>query len=93
MIYIRNDGGIEINHLDAKKLLDTVRHLCREKSEPIKNLCDAFNKETKNGRNMKECSELLSKAIDSIVENKFAVAEFENYKSDYKQENLITFAK
>ena len=70
MIYIRNDGGIEINHLDAKKLLDTVRHLCREKSEPIKNLCDAFNKETKNGRNMKECSELLSKAIDSIVENK-----------------------
>lgn len=70
MIYIRNDGGIEINHLDAKKLLDTVRLLCREKSEPIKNLCDAFNKETKNGRNMKDCSRLLSEAIDSIIENK-----------------------
>ena len=70
MIYIRNDGGIEINHLDAKKLLDTVRLLCRGKSEPIKNLCDAFNKETKNGRNMKDCSRLLSEAIDSIIENK-----------------------
>ena len=70
MIYIRNDGGIEINHLDAKKLLDTVRLLCREKSEPIKNLCDAFNKETKNGCNMKDCSRLLSEAIDSIIENK-----------------------
>ena len=31
--------------------------------------------------------------IDSIVDNKFAVAEFENYKSETTQENLITFAK
>lgn len=70
MVYIKNDGEIEINHLESKKLLDTVRFLCRGKSEPIKDLCDQFNRETKNGRNMKECSQLLSEAIDSIIENK-----------------------
>ena len=70
MVYIKKDGKVEINHLEAKKLLDTIRFLCRGKTVPIKELCDQFNKETKNGRNMKECSELLSNAIDSIIENK-----------------------
>lgn len=31
--------------------------------------------------------------LSEIVADKFAVAEFENYKSDFKQENLVTFAK
>ena len=70
MVYIKSDGEVAINHLEAKKLLDTIRFLCHGKTEPIKNLCDQFNKETKNGRNMKKCSQLLSQAIDSIIKNK-----------------------
>lgn len=70
MVYIKNNGEIELNHLEAKKMLDTIRLLCKGKSEPNNALCALFNKETRNGKNMKQCSELLSKAIDSIIETK-----------------------
>ena len=91
MVYIKNDGQVEINHLEAKKLLDTIRFLCRGKTEPIKELCDQFNKETKNGRNMKECSQLLSEAIDSIIENK-EVSDIDSFLSgnevDFKHSQI-----
>ena len=70
MVYIKKDGEIQLNHLEAKKMLDNIRLLCKGKSEPNTELCALFNKETKNGKNMKQCSELLSKAIDSIIETK-----------------------
>jgi len=70
MVYIKKDGEIELNHLEAKKMLDNIRLLCKGEAEPNRELCAIFNKETRNGKNMKQCSELLSKAIDSIIETK-----------------------
>lgn len=67
MVYIANDGEIICDYLDPKKLLDTIRLLCRGKSEPIAALCNQFNEETDDGRNMEEVSSLLSEAINSIV--------------------------
>ncbi|WP_449674029.1 helicase-related protein [Eggerthellaceae bacterium PR-HUZ602407-17] len=67
MVYIGVDGEIVCNYLNPKKLLDTVRLLCRGKSEPILTLCEKFNKETDDGRNMKEVSQLLSDGINSII--------------------------
>ena len=70
MVYIGNDGEVLCDYLSPKKLLDDVRLLCRGKSEPIKELCARFNKETDDGRNMSQMSELLSMAIDSIIDTK-----------------------
>ena len=70
MVYIGNDGEVICDYLNPKKLLDDVRLLCRGKSEPIKNLCAVFNKETDDGRDMHRMSELLSMAIDSIIDTK-----------------------
>ncbi|WP_027728644.1 helicase-related protein [Treponema sp. C6A8] len=70
MVYIKKDGEIQLNHLEAKKMLDNIRLLCKGKTTPNTELCAIFNKETRNGKNMKQCSELLSKAIDSIIETK-----------------------
>lgn len=70
MVYIDVDGEIICDYLNPKKLLDTVRLLCRGKSEPIVSLCEKFNKETDDGRNMKEVSKLLSDAINSIIDVK-----------------------
>ena len=70
MVYIRADGEIVCDYLNPKKLLDTVRLLCRGESEPILTLCEKFNKETDDGRNMEEISQLLSDAIHSIIEVK-----------------------
>ena len=70
MVYISTEGEIICDYLNPKGLLDDVRLLCRGKSEPIKTLCAQFNRETDDGRNMSEMSELLSMAIDSIIDAK-----------------------
>lgn len=70
MVYISEEGEIVCDYLNPKKLLDTMRLLCRGKSEPIMALCRNFNEETDDGRNMGEVSELLSEAINSIMDAK-----------------------
>lgn len=70
MVYIGVDGDIVCDYLNPKKLLDTVRLLCRGKSDPVLALCEKFNKETDDGRNMEEVSQLLSDAINSIIDVK-----------------------
>ena len=70
MVYISEEGEIVCDYLNPKKLLDTMRLLCRGKSEPIMALCRKFNEETDDGRNMGEVSELLSEAINSIMDAK-----------------------
>lgn len=70
MVYIANDGTIVCNHLSPKEMLDKMRYLCRGKTEENIVLCSEFNKKTKDGKDMSELSDLLGKAINSIVEVK-----------------------
>ena len=70
MVYIGIDGDIVCDYLNPKKLLDTVRLLCRGKKEPMLTLCRKFNEETDDGRNMEEVSSLLNDAINSIIDVK-----------------------
>lgn len=68
LIYACDDSAIYINHLQPKKLLDALRKLCKGKSEPDGLLCKQFNSETKDGKNMRQYSDLLSVAVKSIIE-------------------------
>lgn len=70
MVYIGIDGDVICDYLNPKKMLDDIRLLCRGKKEPIKELCQRFNEETDDGRDMTEMSELLSDAINSIIDVK-----------------------
>ena len=70
MVYIGVDGLIICDYLNPKKMLDDIRLLCRGKSAPIKEAYERFNRETDDGRNMAEMSELLSEAINSIIDVK-----------------------
>lgn len=70
MVYLSDDGETLINHLSPKKLLDIMRMSCKGKTEPIFELCHAFNKETADGKRMQHYSDLLGKAVASIVEQK-----------------------
>ncbi len=70
MVYIGNDGEVVCDHLSPKAMLDKMRFLCRGKTEPIAEVYREFNKETRDGRNMKEFSKLLGDAIASIIEVK-----------------------
>lgn len=70
MVYISMDGEIICDYLNPKKLLDTVRLLCRGKSQPMPEVYGPFNRETDDGRDMANLSALLSKAINSIIDVK-----------------------
>ena len=70
MVYIADDGEVMCDHLHPKRLLDTMRHLCKGKGDYDRLLCKALNKETRDGRKMEKYSNLLQQAIDSIVQIK-----------------------
>ncbi|MGN0034341.1 MAG: helicase-related protein, partial [Coriobacteriales bacterium] len=70
LVYMRDDGSVLHGHLDPKAVLDEMRLLCRGKGEPDRDLCAEFNRETRDGRNMRAASELLEAAVSSIVDAK-----------------------
>lgn len=71
LVYVTdNDDEPEvfISHLEPKKMLDSMRKLCRGKDKPNSELCARFNKQTKDGKNMKKYSGLLNFAVSSVVD-------------------------
>ena len=74
MVYVSDEMNVDgkpavhIDHLQPKKLLDSLRQLCKGKEQPEYSLCHAFNDETKDGRNMRHYSDLLGFAVKSIAD-------------------------
>lgn len=67
MVYIQDNGEIICNHLQPKELLDKLRLACKGQNQIHKSACNSFNKRTKDGKNMKQYSDLLGSAIKSII--------------------------
>lgn len=67
MVYIADNGEVICNHLSPKEMLDKMRYLCKGKKEPIPSLYKQFNHKTKDGKKMDYFSNLLGKAISSII--------------------------
>lgn len=67
LVYIGSDGQVINNHIEVKKLLDLARTACKGKDQPISAACRRFNESTDDGRKMQFYSDLLDKAIHSMV--------------------------
>ena len=67
MVYVAEDGSVICDHLSPKELLDKMRYLCKGKASPYAELCTTFNRETRDGKDMRVCSKLLGDAIHSII--------------------------
>ena len=67
MVYISEQKDIIINHLSPKELLDRMRHMCKGKDTPDMDVCRVFNRLTRDGKNMRQYSDLLNDAISSIM--------------------------
>ncbi len=67
MVYISDEEEVIVDHLHPKDLLDKMRLLCKPITKPDVKLCSQFNKETRDGLKMDKYSDLLSKAINSII--------------------------
>ncbi len=102
MVYISDDGDVITDHLHPKQLLDVMRHACRGRIEPDKDLCTILNRETSDGRHMEQYSVLLQQAVSSIISVKeesdldslFSVGETTALKGNIKgldDFELITF--
>ncbi len=70
MVYLSFEGDVIMNHLAPKQILDSFRFLCKGKKEADLRLCDLFNQETKDGKDMSLYSGLLGDAIQSIIDVK-----------------------
>jgi len=70
MVYMGNDGSVVRDHLSPKEMLDTIRSLCKGNAAPMFELCQTFNSDTKDGKDMRKYSDLLGGAVASIIDVK-----------------------
>ena len=70
LVYINNNGEVVHDHTEVKRLLDLARSCCKGRAEPVPDACHRFNKATADGRKMQPYSDLLNKAIRSMIEVK-----------------------
>lgn len=70
MVYVEKGGAVVCDYLSPKELLDKFRALCKGKNTPAMDACREFNTETKDGRDMRSVSSLLTNAISSIIDVK-----------------------
>ena len=67
LLYLRDDGTVRFTFTQSKNTLTMFQKLAAGKSEPIHELCEQFDQETKNGTDMEKYSDLLHHAVDAIA--------------------------
>jgi Helicase conserved C-terminal domain/SNF2-related domain len=70
LVYVGDSGDVLIDHTEVKRLLDLARTSCKGRSEPEASAYQPFNIQTQDGRDMRVYSDLLGKAIHSMIELK-----------------------
>ncbi len=83
LLYIDHKGEVIHDYTEVKRLLDLVRNSCKGQDKPIPEVCQRFNEETANGRNMQVYSERLNSAIHSMI----------NVKEEKDLDSLFTGGK
>jgi hypothetical protein len=66
LVYALESGDVRYTFAQPKQTLEIFRLLCADREEPYRQLCELFDRQTKNGTDMKTCNALLEKAIASI---------------------------
>ena len=70
LVYIDRNGHVVHDHTEVKRLLDLARSCCKGEAKPIPQATQLFNEETAEGRQMQVYSDLLGKAIRSMIDVK-----------------------
>ncbi|ALO68451.1 helicase [Arthrobacter alpinus] len=68
LVYLDDDGHVIADHTEAKRLLDLIRSGCRPYDEPVSDVVRIFNGATLEGSEMGKYSELLTGAINSMID-------------------------
>lgn len=73
LVYINSKGEVKLPYIYSKKILDNYQKLCAGEKEVNLPLVNEFNKNTDDGRDMKEYSSLLIESIEDILGNKIDI--------------------
>lgn len=68
LVYVDDEGRVLADYTEVKKILDLLRHSCRERQEPLPEAFSIFNDRTNDGADMSAYTKLLNDAIGSIIE-------------------------
>lgn len=67
LVYMRESGEVRYNFTAPKQVLEIFRAVCQGKNEPYAKLCEMFDQQTDDGRDMGRFSTLLDSAISAIA--------------------------
>ena len=67
VVYVTADGQKVTKHTQPKPALDLMRAACGGKSEAISELCQQFNRETRDGTRMDAYTDLLDDVVGTIT--------------------------
>lgn len=67
IVYLKENGELAYNHIEAKKTLDIFRLVSKGKKEPIEELVKQFSDETNEYKKMDVYSNQLQKSISTIL--------------------------
>lgn len=67
LVYIRDDGEVRYNFTSPKQVLEIFRAVSQGKTEPYARLCELFDQETNDGKDMRRYSALLDRAVAAIA--------------------------
>ena len=70
LMYITQEGVVELSFHQAKKILDYTKRLCAGKTQVYADLVASFNQETRDGEDMAAYSSLLKTVVDGIIGRK-----------------------
>ena len=67
MVFVSDDGTIQLNFNQPKQILDVLKKECLGYSSPQSTAVAQFNKKTQSGKNMQHYQMLLEKAVEAVV--------------------------
>ena len=68
LVYVQDSGRIRFGCTDTRQVLEAFESASVGRCEPLLRLCDRFNAETGNGRDMKRYNRLLDIVVDHIAQ-------------------------
>ncbi len=69
LVYIQDNGNVRLTFGMPKQILTLYRELCTGKTAAYAALCDLFDRQTKDGKDMSKYDALLEKALTDISKN------------------------
>ena len=66
LVYIKDNAKVFYNYVQPKQILEVFRLMCQGQKQAFEKLCEIFNLETDDGKDMKTYSTLLKQAIEAI---------------------------